>query len=242
MKPPPLNEGHYANSVAKVTKESAMIRIPPSIFAAVGFFSVSAVCAVPAHAECAQWDASGKLTAVQNNGFRADFTLTQGGSELHGTASHIWDAGSGPFTITGSVDGTIKGDYFEVTAYWWNSTTGVYSGHVGPQGRIEGSTYDKQNPRSMATWYSEQTLRCMPVAGASPAPGGIRPPMDPAMSQRANPPKPVDPTDKRGVGDKAQKGIGEVIDQTKPVDPLDKLGISSKPGTGIGDALKQTKP
>jgi hypothetical protein len=40
----------------------------------------------------------------------------------------------------------INGDSFEVTAYgaWVTASLEFYNGKIGPQGRIPGSTYDKQ--------------------------------------------------------------------------------------------------
>jgi hypothetical protein len=129
-------------------------------------------------AACAEWNASGEFTFVQTNGYRPKFTLRQTGSEIHGTA--VYEGlylGTVRVPVTASVDGNINGDAFEVTAYWNNDTTGVYSGHIGAQGRIEGSTYDKRHPDVMALWHSEPTIGCGPTAlpgpgSPFPGPGG----------------------------------------------------------------------
>ena len=113
---------------------------------------------------CVQWDMSGEWTFVQSNNTSPVFKLMQTRSGLQGSASY----GVGPFAVSGSVDGTIKGNSFEVTAYWNNGTTGLYKGKVGPRGRIEGDTYDKQHPNVMARWYSDRTAKCLP----SPSPSG----------------------------------------------------------------------
>lgn len=105
---------------------------------------------------CVQWDMSGEWTFVQSNNTSPVFKLMQTRSGLQGSASY----GAGPFAVSGSVDGTIKGDSFEVTAYWNNETTGVYSGTINPQGRITGRTYDAQHPNVMANWYSGRTATC----------------------------------------------------------------------------------
>jgi len=124
---------------------------------------------------CAQWRVDGNWSAIQSNGPPAVFTLSQNGSVLLGKASYaVWYEGglleTDDLTIVfGSVDGTIKGDNFDVTVYWNNGTTGVYTGKVGPQGRIEGSAYDKLHPQTTAIWHSDGTALCPPPAAATPA-------------------------------------------------------------------------
>lgn len=124
---------------------------------------------------CAQWRVDGQWSAIQSNGPPPIFTLTQNGTVLLGKASYaVWTEGglleADDLTIVfGSVDGTIKGDDFNVTVYWNNGTTGVYTGKVGPQGRIEGSAYDKLHPQTTAIWHSDGTALCPPPAAAAPA-------------------------------------------------------------------------
>jgi len=140
----------------------------------------------PVEAACSDWNASGEFTFVQTNGYRPKFTLSQTGSEIHGTA--VYDGiyyGTARIPVTASVDGNIKGDAFEVTAYWNNDTTGVYSGRIGAQGRIEGSTYDKRHPDAMALWHSEPTINCGPPPPSAPSPRGSTPgPKIPSGLQR----------------------------------------------------------
>ena len=98
-----------------------------------------------AQAVCSQWDMSGEWLFVQTNVTYPSFTLQQTGTELQGSARYrYYDEDRSRFVdVSASVDGAINGDSFEVTAYWNNGTTGLYTGKIGPQGRIQGSTYDK---------------------------------------------------------------------------------------------------
>jgi len=158
-----------------------MIRIGAVSIALLGWivFSVAFAMLLPsaAQADCSQWDVSGTWVAVQNNGYKAEFTLQQSlppGSEIHGTGFYdgLWRA---------SVDGTVTGPSLKFTAYWNNVTggnptgsIGEYTGTIGPTGRMTGTTVDKNNPRSMATWYSDRTAKCVTNAGGTSA-GGVSP-------------------------------------------------------------------
>ena len=61
--------------------------------------------------------------------------------------------------------------------YWNNNTTGVYTGQVGRQGLIVGSTYDANNPQTKADWHSNRTARCL--AHGSP---GLAPAAKPTVA------------------------------------------------------------
>jgi hypothetical protein len=141
-----------------------------------------------AQAVCPQWDVSGEWDFPQTNDTSPHFTLQQTGTELHGTARYSWVhksecklafCGDDYYHVEGSVDGTINGDSFEVTAYWNNGTTGLYTGKVGPLGRLEGNTYDKEHPQTMARWHSNQNAKCLTSAGGTSAGGGaVTPPIN----------------------------------------------------------------
>lgn len=131
--------------------------------------AVATLGASAAHAACAQWEVSGAWTIAQTNGYLPKFTLTQRGAELQGKAEYTVVTPSCAVTATcrptrGSADGTITGNAFKLNVYWGNGTIGIYSGTVGAQGRIEGTTQDKMNPRSMASWYSKRTFSCAAAA------------------------------------------------------------------------------
>jgi hypothetical protein len=211
---------------AKRQSEDTMTRlgsIAKVIAGSIVFGTALTFCVTAtAHAECAQWDLRGEIEFVQNNGMSTYLTLTQDGSKLHGTGRHLSGGYTGQW-VSGSVDGAIDGDHLELTVYWNPDLIGVYSGRVGPQGRLEGSTYDRMNPHSMAGWYSGRAVTCMPVASAPPTGTGssMKADSDPLKNRQMEsqaPPKP----------------------QSPPVSPMDKLGI--EPGPTIGDFLKETQP
>lgn len=122
-----------------------------------------------AHAACARWDISGEWPAVQTNDAKPTFALQQTGTQIQGSGRWAYTITYNTFPARGddyvetdaSVDGTINGDTVEFTAYWSNNTIGVYSGKIGPQGRIQGTTYDKLHPETKANWYSGRTVKCL---------------------------------------------------------------------------------
>jgi hypothetical protein len=122
---------------------------------------------------------SGQWIAVQTNGAKPNFSLQQSGSGIQGQANDTYvhkDAcvlvacGDDYYNRPGSVDGSIHGNAIELKAYWDNNTIGVYSGTIGPQGRIEGTTYDQRNPQTRAEWYSDRTMKCLSGDPGSDAP------------------------------------------------------------------------
>ena len=118
-----------------------------------------------------KWDMSGEWTFVQSNDTSPVFTLQHTNTGLQGKAHY---SGFGGF-VNASVDGTIEGNSFTVTAYWNNETTGVYEGTINPQGRITGRTHDAQHPNVMANWYSDRTARCAQLEGQKALPGDLHP-------------------------------------------------------------------
>jgi len=46
----------------------------------------------------------------------------------------------------------------------------VFSGRIGPEGGIEGNTYDKAKPESKETWFSDdKAMRCADTVAKPPA-------------------------------------------------------------------------
>lgn len=118
-----------------------------------------------AQAPCTQWDVSGKWRAKQGS-FVIDFELQQTGTNLQGVGEiyvDSWHEDGGP------VDGSLKGDSFELTGYWTGGSVGVYRGTIGATGRIEGWTHDKRDPGSSAAWYSDSRMNCLTREAAAPA-------------------------------------------------------------------------
>jgi hypothetical protein len=148
-----------------------------------------AISASPHVNACEKWDVSGQWAAVQSNDTNANLSLQQSGKSLQGTGVYYYVPsssciafceGEDPVQVNASVDGTLDGDAIAFTAYWSNDTIGVYTGKIGPQGRIEGISYDRQHPKTIASWYSSRTATCLDdtqtgmalgrVPGTHPAP------------------------------------------------------------------------
>ena len=124
-----------------------------------------------AQAACSRWDVSGAWRFFQSNGYVAKFNLQQTATGIQGEARTLTHEGFHSAEQTGSVDGALHGDSFKVTVYWHTGAIGVYTGTIGPQGRIEGTTYDAALPGSMASWRSDRTAKCADVTSA----GGVSP-------------------------------------------------------------------
>ena len=144
-----------------------MIRIGPAAIALSSWIVLSVyatLLSAPAQAagECVVWDMRGEWNFVQSNDTIATLTLGYEGNGIQGSARHLTFGGF----VTGSVDGLANGDSLELTVYWNNGTTGVYSGKIGPQGRITGTGYDAQHPNTMANFYSDRTAKCFQSAVA----------------------------------------------------------------------------
>jgi len=137
---------------------------------------------------CSQWDVSGDWTLIQTNDTAVSLTLTQTEHGLSGYASFgrvvenkffmcsIGICGKDTVIHSGPAVGTINGNSFDLTVYWNDNATGVYTGQVGPQGLIVGSGYDKNNPASRADWHSDRVAVCSNAAAAAP-PAPARPTM-----------------------------------------------------------------
>jgi hypothetical protein len=154
--------------------------------------ALSLICSVKAEAAsptdvpgdkppCARWDMSGSWAFYQSDETTPVFQLDVTDTGLQGTGSfwYLVDTPHCPFfaqcgkdavTVTASVDGTLSGNELELTAYWTNGMIGVYSGKINAQGRIEGTTFDRQHPQTMASWYSTTTAKCLDGATGS---GGV---------------------------------------------------------------------
>jgi hypothetical protein len=121
---------------------------------------------------CANWDLSGQWTFFQSNEASPVFQLELTDTGLQGTGGfgYLVDSepcpffaacGKDPVYVSSSVDGTVTGNELELTSYWSDGSIGVYSGKVNAQGRIEGTTFDRQHPQTMASWYSDHTAKCL---------------------------------------------------------------------------------
>ncbi len=115
-------------------------------------------CTTTTQAQCAQWDVSGQWSMTQGKETRVFMQIEQDGSVVRGEAKY-WDYGLKSFR-SASLDGTTAGNNFRIQIYWKGTSVGVYEGNIGPQGRIEGTTYDRQKPSVRASWFSDKAMKC----------------------------------------------------------------------------------
>jgi hypothetical protein len=150
-----------------------------TLLSSVAATEASSGAATEAIPECSKWDLNGQWRIVQTNATEPSFTLKMTETGLQGDATYGYRhesecilafCGDDYYVVNGSVDGIVKGDAIELTAYWNNGTTGSYTGRISTTGRIEGSTYDKQHPQVMAAWHAEPTAKCLVGTGGT---GGI---------------------------------------------------------------------
>ena len=149
---------------------------------------------------CNQWDLSGNWQAIQSNGYKPQFSLTQKGTELQGSVRYSKVEPNCAKTatcpiITGSADGSIRGGAFNLNVYWKDGKIGVYSGTVGPQGRLLGNTYDQKTPTSTASFNSSRTMTCVDRNSGSSTtqskPGGASTPPPPQGSNMPDRPSKI---------------------------------------------------
>lgn len=184
---------------SQASKEGIMFRLSRFSGEIVVGFSLTLFLPSAAHSDCTRWTAPGVFYLVQTNGFAPRFILHQTGTTLEGTATYYAKA---PWQqIDGSVDGSFRGNSFELTARWKNGSVGIYTGRVNSDGFIEGKTYDRNHPESQASWYSDQSAVCLPSPAAPPAP---KPPA-------ATPQTPPRPFESLPPG-----GAGKLLQQMKP--------------------------
>ena len=169
-----------------------MNRIGRNSLALFGGIAVGGLLAVllpsAAQAACKQWNVNGPWEIVQSNDTVAQFTFQQQGTALRGSG-HVSNYYEGSCIGVGcdhyekddaSVDGEIKGDSIQFTAYWNGGPQGTYEGKIDSHGRLKGTGYERQSPDSIVTWYSRGNAECTASA-------------DSALStEEANPP-PVKP-------------------------------------------------
>lgn len=159
------------------------------------FTSIFALSAPPVEAQCKQWNV-GHGWRFKQGTLPVEMNLQQKGIVVTGTASHIVhrrikDSNPGfdedrAETMSGDVDGTVKGDRFAVRIHWNNNTVGVYEGTIGPSGRIEGKGYEQSTPRTKVRWYSETHMVCadddvVQPTKPAPPPTNAAPPRPPPI-------------------------------------------------------------
>jgi hypothetical protein len=160
-----------------------------------GFLFLAALPS-PADAACPHWDVSDIWIAKQSNHHDVEFILSQDGTRIWGTARETRDI---PRI---QIEGTMIGNQFSVTVFWSGGTQGVYRVIVDSKGKLAGTTYDKNNPSSRATWVASRAMKCRPELAAPPSsPPQPKPSVPPAplqtrerATERTPPPPPIEST------------------------------------------------
>ena len=141
----------------------------------------SALVLVPgsARAACSQWDMPARMTIQQTNETSIGLELSPVEGGFAGKAVNIYYSERMDSTgqVVGSVEGQVGGSKVQFTVHWGQdiyrhvpNATGIYTGTVGPQGRMTGFTYDALNPDTKADWYGTEVLTCHAAAAPAPAP------------------------------------------------------------------------
>lgn len=145
-----------------------------------------------AQAACSQWDMPARTGIKQSNGAVISITAIPSEGGFVGKATNYylvsdgWLQGKRPEQVSGVLEGVVEGNTVHFTIHWDDdtikevaNTTGVYTGSVGPQGRLTGTGYKAENPAETASWYAEEPLTChvavLPTSAppsSSPAPPG----------------------------------------------------------------------
>ena len=156
-----------------------MIRVGRVSIALSGWmvFCVAFAMLLPsaAQADCAQWDLSGHWEIRQTNGITVLMDLVQTGTDVHGAAAYGLRGGVGEFgaKVTGPVTGTVNGNSIQLTAEWNNAKGGEYTGGVGSDAFIGGSTRDQSHPEVVAGWRGNRAATCLVTAGLPSSPAGV---------------------------------------------------------------------
>ena len=132
---------------------SLAMALTGSIVFGVGVFSASI-----AQAACS-WNVSGRWAIQQSNGAGVNFSLSQSGSTVRGTA---FTPGIG----TGNVSGSVKGRSLGFKIYWPKYSIGAYTGMINNGGFITGQTHDTtlesrvfNTPQT--AWHSTSPMKCL---------------------------------------------------------------------------------
>ena len=169
-----------------------MFRISMVAVLRSGLIAASALLYIPsadaADAACTQWDMSGNWKLIQTNDTAVAIALqpTQGGFSGRASFGRMVEddfflcsvafCGEDYVSFSGPAVGSINGDSFELTVYWSDNTIGVYTGKIGPQGLIVGTTYEKNDPGNRADWHSDRVATCLSsVAPAAAPPASTQP-------------------------------------------------------------------
>jgi hypothetical protein len=92
--------------------------------------------------------------AIQTNGARVvvDIDTIRADGKFDLEASHS----NG--TVRGAGSGELRGDQIFFVINWNNNTRGSYQGAFGPDNFLNGSSFDLNNPSSVAGWRSSRAF------------------------------------------------------------------------------------
>ena len=217
-------------------------------------------------AQCTQWDVSGKWGIQQSNGYTTTVVLQQSGRTVTGTASYIGKT-KGPVSgivekvnpVTGkvigdiepkssvkhqgAVSGNVDGDNFHLEISW-EGGGGMYNGKIGGDGRIQGTTYDRNRPSSKANWSSSAPMNCAPNAAAGPKPtprvikstgkAKVVPPVVPPTATPINKLKIKDPESTSAVNAPAPTTQSQAGSGSSATITASPQVVAISPGSGVG--------
>ena len=135
----------------------------------------ASLAAAPAFADgdCLQWDVGGLWIISQSNGTTVRMTLEQNGTHIQGVGEYSsYDNDRHKVqTIGGPVDGYLEhGNFLRITAYWSNSTAGLYTGQIQPNGGMSGFAVDKNDPGNKADFRATGYPHCLARQAPPPLP------------------------------------------------------------------------
>jgi len=214
-----------------------MIRIGPPAVAALGalVFVACPALLVPsaAHANCLYFDVIPGWVLHQSNGAEVRFQLRQTEGEFQGPVT--FDIPGVTSDHHGSAEGVISGESMRFTIRWDDGAVGDYTGaikyytdsddrHGIPRGiELEGTTVDKTNGASQATWHAHLAYRCLNDDGINP---------HTSLNFGLPAPPPQRPRQDRGAGGRA--GPAAHVDvQARRGGPCAKLAHRGRPGSAV---------
>ena len=117
----------------------------------------------------AEYDVTGEWVAHQSNGFDVTFKIRPTDGDF--TRLDVEASYSGGFA---QGKGEVSGDTFSAEVDWEAGPVGLYKGSFGSDGRLSGTSEDRTNPGSTATWFCDDPFhRDDGTSGTQPAGSGL---------------------------------------------------------------------
>jgi hypothetical protein len=155
------------------------------------------MCTAQAQAACNQWIIPQKVWIKQSNQtiVYIETSPSQGG--FSGKAHYDSD-----WRVEGVLEGTVDGSNVQFTIHWLDDrnirdAAGVYTGTIGPQGRLQGTSYDVAHPQTRANWWASEVMQCRQAGPAAPMGG-------PAKALGRAQPRTTDPRPPRSMCEAAR--------------------------------------